>query len=411
VNLFRYRVSGLDRNAVRAAAARTGFLVEDPQILRAGLGDVLETVSLPDGLRGAVNFTTAFARFTVLGENSPHCAGLVAFAALPFNRVSPSSFSLCTVTIVIDSTGDAWVTGPEGFDIWSVLDTCELPVQHTQVASSLTFNPSGDEYAHNVATAVEVLRSGSIEKVVLARSVRGTVDASIDPAAVAQRLKQREPLCTIYAMPLPDGQRFVGASPELLVSRHQGVARCHPLAGTIALPPHVAPDDYQKWLLGSGKNLHEHAVVANEVRSSLERFYEAVESDPTPSIMALRTVAHLGTWITGTSPRDASTSALDLVAALHPTAAVGGLPRDAAYRLITELETLDRGHYAGPVGWIDGNGDGEFWIGIRGVQLYDNHFVAWAGAGIVSESDPIAEREETRDKLASVLAAVLVDRI
>ena len=96
---------------------------------------------------------------------------------------------------------------------------------------------------------------------------------------------------------------------------------------------------------------------------------------------------------------------------LHPTAAVGGIPRVAAYELLQRLESFERGHYAGPVGWVDQSGDGEFWIGIRGVLVDGADFEAWAGAGIVSESDPIAEREETRDKLASVLSSVLVDRI
>src|ERR1019366_8260557 len=128
--------------------------------------------------------------------------------------------------------------------------------------------------------------------------------------------------------------------------------------------------------------------------------------------VTLRTVTHLGTWIHGQhSQASLAPDALALLDVLHPTAAVGGLPRVAAYELLQRLEPFDPGHYAGPVGWIDQNGDGEFWIGIRGVLVSGADFEAWAGAGIVSESDPIAEREETRDKLASVLSSVLLDRI
>ncbi|HEY5120393.1 MAG TPA: chorismate-binding protein, partial [Acidimicrobiales bacterium] len=132
----------------------------------------------------------------------------------------------------------------------------------------------------------------------------------------------------------------------------------------------------------------------------------------TPSIVTLRTVAHLGSWVKGVhhGPGDAP-DALELLRLLHPTAAVGGIPRDQAYDLIARLEQHDRGHYAGPLGWIDANGDGEWWIGLRGVLVKGTSFEAWAGAGIVSESDPMAEREETRDKLASVLSSVLVDRV
>jgi isochorismate synthase len=274
------------------------------------------------------------------------------------------------------------------------------------------YQPTAEEYAHNVALAVEVLRRKEIDKVVLARAVLGTVPEPLDAAAIAARLRLREPVCTIYSLPTIDGRRFVGASPELLARRIGGTVSCHPLAGTIALPPNVAPDDYENWLLGSAKNLHEHAVLVDEIVQLLARDYEDITADPSPSIVALRTVAHLGTWVTGVH-QDASSApdALAVLRLLHPTAAVGGLPRQRAYELLTRLEQHDRGAYAGPVGWLDARGDGEWWVGIRGVIVDANAFEAWAGAGIVSESDPIAEREETRDKLASVLSSVLVDRV
>jgi isochorismate synthase EntC len=203
----------------------------------------------------------------------------------------------------------------------------------------------------------------------------------------------------------------VGASPELLARRHGNQIECHPLAGTIALPPNVAPDDYQNWLLGSTKNLHEHGVLVDDVVTALSGFYDDITVDAEPSIVTLRTVAHLGTWVRGTATSAKAPDALEVLRLLHPTAAVGGIPRASAYELISRLEQHDRGHYAGPVGWLDANGDGEWWVGIRGVMVKGTEFEAWAGAGIVSESDPIAEREETKDKLASVLSSVLVDRV
>ena len=188
--------------------------------------------------------------------------------------------------------------------------------------------------------------------------------------------------------------------------------RSQPLAGTISLPPNAAPDDYHTWLLGSAKNLHEHAVVVDDIVQLLSRDYDDIVADSTPSIVALRTVAHLGSWVTGVHG-DAlrAPDALAVLRLLHPTAAVGGMPRDAAVELLARLEQHDRGHYAGPVGWVDACGDGEWWLGLRGVLVDGAAFEAWAGAGIVSESDPIAEREETRDKMASVLTSVLVDRV
>jgi len=242
--------------------------------------------------------------------------------------------------------------------------------------------------------------------------VLGTVPEAFDCAAIAQRLRLREPICTIYSLPTHDGRRFVGASPELLARREGTHVQCNPLAGTIALPPNVAPDDYETWLLGSTKNLYEHGVLVDDIVQLLETYYDEIDADATPSIVTLRTVAHLGSWVNGEYHGEGDApDALEVLRLLHPTAAVGGIPRDEAYQLIARLEEHDRGHYAGPLGWIDAHGDGEWWIGLRGVLVKGTSFEAWAGAGIVSESDPMAEREETRDKLASVLSSVLVDRV
>ena len=408
--LHRHQRSPLSREALRALGARSGYLIEDAHTLRVGLGRVIARIHLSGGLahhEGGI----ADAGVTVDGDDGPLGTGALVFGSLPYNPESTAELAVCEVTITQLASGETWETRTlDAPDIDVLIANCELPSQETQVATSVTYQPSGEEYGHAVAMAVEQLRLGELDKVVLARSVRGTVDHPIDPAAVAHRLRRREPSCTIYALPLPDGRRFVGATPELLVARHDDTATCHPLAGTIALPDNVDPNDYQNWLLGSSKNLREHAIVADEVNGLLQTFYADVSADPTPSIMALRTVAHLGTWIRAASPL-APVDVLTLLRSLHPTAAVGGLPRTKAYELLQSLERLDRGHYAGPVGWCDDEGNGEWWIGIRGVMIHESSFEAWAGAGIVSESDPIAEREETRNKLASILAAVLVDRI
>jgi isochorismate synthase len=407
----RLAISPLSAERLRSVAARDGFLVESPDVLRVGIGGVVDQLTLLDGFASPGKVEQWLNSHDIAGDEGLSGTGLVAFASLPFDTSQPSTLSIAAITISQWSDGSAWLTYCEGApNVFDILDDVDLPSQETQLALSLTRQPSGEEYAHSVAVAVEQLRRGDIKKVVLARSVHGTVDEPIDCAAVAHRLRRREPRCTIYAMPLPDGRRFVGASPELLVARTGDHAVCHPLAGTIALPPNVAPDDYQNWLLGSGKNLHEHRVLVQDLTATLEQYYDNVEAPDMPSIVPLRTVAHLGTWIHANLPRYEAVSALELLSGIHPTAAVGGLPREKAIPLLHHLEQHDRGHYAGPVGWIDGSGDGEWWLGIRGVFLAENRFEAWAGAGIVSESDPVAEREETRDKLASVLAAVIVDR-
>lgn len=403
----------LDPSVLRALGARDGWLVETPDVLRVGFGPLAARVTLAGGLSTSTGVREALADLAVHGDAGPAGSGVVAFATLPFDREAPGELHVPTYVITQTSTGEAWVSVLEESAPWRPLyDAVAPPRQEAQELRSLTFQPTPAEYAHNVALAVEILRRKEIDKVVLSRAVLGSVPEPIDAAALAQRLRVREPACTLYSLPTPDGRRFVGASPELLVRRRGAAIQCHPLAGTIALPANVAPDDYETWLLGSTKNLHEHAVVVDEIVSNLSGLYDDIDADASPSIVALRTVAHLGTWVTARrhDPSGAP-DALEVLRLLHPTAAVGGIPRREAYELINRLEQHDRGHFAGPLGWVDDHGDGEWWIGLRGVIVDGREFEAWAGAGIVSESDPIAEREETRNKLAVVLSSLLVDPI
>ncbi len=411
MKFLRRQIPPQSPQVLRALSARSGWLVESPEVLRCGFGGPVAELALGPGF----DATSLALRedFDVTGDPGPSGSGVVAFASLPFERHQSSALAIARFVITQTRTGEAWVTARSDSPSWEpLLDEVSLPTQEPQSIRSLTYLPTPEEYAHNVALAVEVLRRKELDKIVLARAVTGTVPEPIDPAALAQRLRSREPSCTIYSLPLPDGRRYVGASPELLARRTGATIQLHPLAGTIALPPNVAPDDYENWLLGSTKNLHEHGVLVHDLIERLSHAYEDLRADAFPSIVALRTVAHLGTWITGVHRGDGDApDALEILGLLHPTAAVGGIPREPAARLIEQLEPHARGHYAGPVGWVDLDGDGEWWLGIRGVIVRDTSFEAWAGAGIVSESDPIAEREETRDKLASVLSSLLLDRV
>jgi isochorismate synthase len=407
----RRAIEPLAAAQLRALGARSGWLLDAPDVVRVGFGGVAAPLPLPRGVSDPATVRDELSRFTLAGEDGPSGSGVVAMGSLPFNRDAPSRLDVPRFLITQSAQG-TWITTASPDEWRHHIDDEPPAVQDPQMARSLTYRPSPEEYAHHVASAVEQLRRKEIDKVVLARAIVGTVEHAIDAGSLAQRLRAREPSCTICALPTGDARRYVGASPELLVRRHGGEVTCHPLAGTIAIPSDVDPEDYHAWLLGSAKNLHEHAIVIDDVLTSLGRYYEDIDADPTPSIVTLRTVAHLGTWIRGRHASAAlAPDALELLRVLHPTAAVGGLPRVEAYELLQRLEPFDRGHYAGPVGWVDHQGDGEFWIGIRGVLVDGADFEAWAGAGIVSESDPIAEREETRDKLASVLSAVLLDRI
>ena len=413
MRFVREKIDTLPLEPLRTAGARTGWLLETSDVLRVGLGRAVEKVILDDGLEGSFDANDVLSDHSVVGADGPSGTGVVAFSTMPFDRSAEVQLDIPEFCITQTREGETWVTSLQGSSTWrDLLANVAPPVQETQSMRSLILQPTPEEYAHNVALAVEILRSKEIDKVVLARSVVGSVPEPIDPAAVAQRLRLREPICAIYSMPTADGRRYVGATPELIARRSGATVQSHPLAGTIALPPNVAPDDYQKWLLGSTKNLHEHSVPVNEIVTTLATVYDHVEAESTPSIVSLRTLAHLGTWITATSGDVArAPNALEVLRLLHPTSAVGGVPRKRAYDLIRRLEHHDRGYYAGPIGWLDANGDGEWWIGFRGVLLRNAEFEAWAGAGIVSESDPTAEREETKAKLASFLSSVLVDTV
>jgi isochorismate synthase len=407
----RQLIGSLPPSQLRSLGARSGWLLDSPDVLRVGFGGSATSLRLPRGLSDTEELRERLARLELRGDEGPSGSGIVAMGSLPFNRDAPSCLDVPRYVITQSSQG-TWITTADDEDWRHHIEEEPLALQEPQMTRSVTYRPSPEEYAHHVAAAVELLRRKEIDKVVLARAIIGTVEHPIDCAAVAQRLRVREPSCTIYGLPTSDGRRYVGASPELLVRRQASEVTCHPLAGTIAIPPDVDPLDYHAWLLGSAKNLHEHGVLVDDVVNTLSRYYDDISADAAPSIVTLRTVAHLGTWIRGHhSDVTSAPDALELLNVLHPTAAVGGLPRVPAYELLQRLEPFERGHYAGPVGWVDQNGDGEFWIGIRGVLVDGADFEAWAGAGIVSESDPIAEREETRDKLASVLSSVLLDRI
>ncbi|MGC8509919.1 MAG: isochorismate synthase [Acidimicrobiales bacterium] len=403
----RTAVSPYDLGRLRARAARAGWLLEGRDVVRCGFADPVLTLELDAGLDDVQTAVDTLRAVTLVGDGGPPGTGVVAFASLPFAPGSPARLEVPRYVVTQLADGRAWLTRLEGSPDLEDLDDEPVDAQAVQQPAALTYQPTPDEYAHRVAQAVQRMRRQELDKVVLARAVLGVVGEPIDPAAIAHRLRDREPLCTVYALPLPDGRRYVGASPELLVRRTGALVQCHPLAGTIALPDDVDPEDYQDWLLGSAKNLHEHSILVQDIVDTLADAYDEVTADPTPSVVTLATIAHLGTWITAHTP-DArrAPDALSILARLHPTAAVGGTPRDVALDHIDRVEA-DRGHYAGPLGWIDESGDGEWWIGIRGVVLDGPRFEARAGAGIIRESEPAAEREETRDKLASVLSAVI----
>ncbi|MGO9657725.1 MAG: isochorismate synthase MenF, partial [Acidimicrobiales bacterium] len=210
------------------------------------------------------------------------------------------------------------------------------------------------------------------------------------------------PSCAVFHV-----EGFIGASPETLVRRTGRDVLSHPLAGTVARSGDTATDAaLLAGLMASGKDRHEHQLVVDEIAAKLRPLCRQLEVPPVPSVLALRNVSHLGTELRGTLA-DGATSSLALAALLQPTPAVGGLPSEAALSWQRANEGFDRGTYAGPVGWVDSRGDGEWALGLRSADVSGPHAALYAGNGIVAASSPEAELAETQLKLQALLAAMV----
>jgi isochorismate synthase len=269
--------------------------------------------------------------------------------------------------------------------------------------------PDRTAWSTSVARSAGAVGRGRIDKVVLARSVLVQAPAPIDPTAVLAHLGA--PSQVLDTMPVTvfafdrAGRTFLGASPERLVETQGRRFRTIALAGTTARGTDVTSDaDLAAALLASEKDREEHAVVVGMLRETLRPIASRLDIDRTPHICRLPTVQHLASEVSGELRGDHGV--LDLVDRLHPTPAVGGWPRAAALELLDEQEQLDRGWYAGPVGWLDATGDGEFVVAIRSGVVAGAQASLFVGCGIVGDSEPDREWIESELKLQSLVSAL-----
>ena len=251
-----------------------------------------------------------------------------------------------------------------------------------------------------------MIDAGAMRKVVLARTLEVDAGRELDPRQLLHRLRAVDPDAYTFAVAAgaeADDGLLVGASPELLVSRRGREVRANPLAGSA--PRAGDPDEDRAnadALAADAKNLSEHAIVVEAVAAALDPLCDELTWDREPALLSTANVWHLSTRFRGVL-REPAPSALDLVAVLHPTPAVCGDPAPVAGAAIRELEPFERGRYAGPVGWVDADGDGEWAIAIRCARLRADRATLFAGAGIVSASDPAAEVDETDRKFRAFL--------
>ena len=261
----------------------------------------------------------------------------------------------------------------------------------------------GPRWEQAVAEAVAAIRAGGLRKVVLARDVFATADEPIDARVLLRRLALRYPDCFTFSC---DG--MIGATPELLVRRAGNQVSALVLGGTLPRGADPAQDKaLGEELLASAKNNEEHAYAVDSIREALGPLCQTLDVEARPSLLKFPNLQHLGTQVRGvlvdgTAPR----SALALAAAVHPPAAVCGTPAGTALELIRDLEHMDRERYAGPVGWVDANGNGEWGIALRCGQLSGRTARLFAGCGIVAGSEPAAELAETQVKLQPMRGAL-----
>ena len=261
-------------------------------------------------------------------------------------------------------------------------------------------------WAAAVGSAAARLRAGEAAKVVLAREVLARGDGVVSAAEVARSLRAAYPSCFTYLITGADGTAFAGASPELLVRRSGRRAFSQPMAGSVARGTTEAEDErLARELEDSAKDAVEHRIVSDFVVGALRPFAQSVAARP-PEVVRFTNIQHLATSVSA-ELFDPPADVLQLAAALHPTPAVGGWPREAADALIDELEGMERGWYAGAVGWIDSHGDGEFAVALRCGLLWEDGARLYAGVGVMPDSDPARELEETELKFKALLTALV----
>lgn len=264
--------------------------------------------------------------------------------------------------------------------------------------------PPGD-FEAAVTAATERIAGGGMSKVVLAREVTVEAGSAHDPGAVFGALREQFPSCFCFCHGTPEAA-FLGASPELLIRRSGAGASTVALAGSTRRSSDPAVDDHlAEQLLRSDKNRREQRIVTERIVQKLRPHAVWVEAGPEPEVVKVANIQHLATPVIAQLAE--SHSAVELAGLLHPTPAVGGepWPGDAA-AAIDELERMDRGWYAGPVGWMDATEDGEFCVALRSALLRDREARLFAGVGVVAGSDPAAELEETEVKLQALLPLV-----
>jgi len=348
---------------------------------------VFERIATPAG-SGALqrDVTAALRRARDAGITDP-----IAIGAIPFDTARPSE-------LIVPERSEIFCRDTVPF---AAGDSGALPA----IVASHSI-PGEDRFRQGVRQAVANFGLSDIRKAVLSRVLEVELAGRADPARIFASLAAQNPTGYQFRVPLADGAELVGVSPELLLRKEGDRIVSNPLAGSARRQPDSDSDAAAAGaLLQSPKDLREHRYVTDDIRRLLLPLCATLDVPQTPSLLSTAAMWHLSTRIEGTL-RDPGMSALELACTLHPTPAVCGYPTRLARKLIDLVEPFERGLFAGIVGWMDADGNGEWAVTIRCGTVQGNTIRLFAGAGIVADSCPDAEWAETQGKLATMLRAL-----
>ncbi|BDU39654.1 isochorismate synthase [Vibrio nigripulchritudo] len=311
----------------------------------------------------------------------------VLFGVVPFNEENPTKFIVPEKLYISSST------------------RALRPSSQSSSDARVISSPSGHHYKQGVSDLLDMFANTELSKVVLSRAIEVATDTDIQQQALLRNLLSINSKGYTFAANISDEQKLMGASPELLVAKKGSHLISNPLAGS---RPRSDSDEQNQnsvnSLLNTNKDLYEHGLVVEEVERVMSQYCYNLYTPMIPSVIETKTMLHLSTVLEG-QVNDPAINVLKVAAELHPTPAVCGYPREKAYDAIRKLEQFDRGYFTGMVGWCDSRGNGEWVVTIRCAEVQKRQMKVFAGAGIVDESQPQSELDETGAKMNTILTA------